>query len=495
MNNYMQDTGLYWRPIGGNNIDQISGHCYQYTCVMREESKLKKSSIIVDLGKFDNYQALGIKNSIAAVPDIRELLCNKDLNVKALLLTHSHPDHLNGIVHYLRAGYKLPPLYGGLYTKLILDDLYIHYNIGKTNQPSYIIINDGDKFKCGNINVEVISSSHTCFSCFGFIISDGITSVYHSGDMKIDQTTYFTKPTNTRRLKQLSSNINFVVADFCGINIDGLAYREADVLNTMIKIIKKVRKSKIFLPVYPTHVEMYILAFLTALKLKKDVIFYGNDDFFTYLSLIRKYGIDFDRIAKNRINVFYGIPPNVNELNEGYIIIGTYNDLGNYFDENPKNSFALITARTYFNPLKGQMNARNIPFVTLNDYPILQGAGHGYLRDWEEILKILPNAVYIPTHCPHYVAENFNKLGKFIGFKLISPTPKNNDIFKLSSNEYQLLSRHPANWLVVNEDTSLTEVWQKPTSGIGFLKRTFSRKRTIRNFEMMLCQRIKNKCN
>ena len=46
MNNNMQDTGLYWRPLGGNNIDQISGHCYQYTCVLRERSELKKSSVI-----------------------------------------------------------------------------------------------------------------------------------------------------------------------------------------------------------------------------------------------------------------------------------------------------------------------------------------------------------------------------------------------------------------------------------------------------------------
>ena len=66
-------------------------------------------------------------------------------------------------------------------------------------------------------NQLFISFAYLIFSCFGFIISDGVTSVYHSGDMKIDQTTYFSKPTNLKRLKQLSDSINFVVADFCGI--------------------------------------------------------------------------------------------------------------------------------------------------------------------------------------------------------------------------------------------------------------------------------------
>ena len=172
----LQDTGLYWRPLGGNNIDQISGHCYQYTRVFQKNNQIKYSSLLVDLGKFDNHQALGIKNSIAAVPDIRDVLQTKELNLKGLLITHSHPDHLNGIVHYIRAGYRLPTLYGGRYTKMILEDLYKHYQIGKVKQPPFVVINDGDKFKCGYISVEVLSASHTCFDSFGFILSDGETT-------------------------------------------------------------------------------------------------------------------------------------------------------------------------------------------------------------------------------------------------------------------------------------------------------------------------------
>ena len=491
MNSLMQDTGLYWRPLGGNNIDQISGHCYQYTSVLQQAGKIQYSSLLVDLGKFDNHQALGIKNSIAAVPDIRGILNNKLINLKALFLTHSHPDHLNGIIHYIRAGYKLPTIYGGKYTKMILDDLYIHYQIGKTKQPPFVIIKDGDIIKCGLMTVEVISASHTCFDCFGFFICDKNTTVYHSGDMKTDQTTYFKKPTNLKRLRQMSEKINFVVADFCGIDHDGTAYREADVLKTLVKIIKKSRKRKIFLPVYPTHVEMYVLAFLAALKLKKNVIFFGNEDFYTYLNLIKKYGIDFNRIAAGKIQVIEGIPENLADLKNNFVVIGAFNDIGCWFNESPKDSFALITARTFFNPLKGQMNARNIKFITLEDYPILQGAGHGFLGDWEIIRSIIPQAVFIPMHCPCFVAEGFRKLAEFLKFDLIKPVPKNNDLFKLYANKYELLSQNPATWLVAQKDGFLTEVWQKATSGIGFLKRTFSRRRTIQKFDMILCQRRK----
>ncbi len=491
MNGFMQDTGLYWRPLGGNNIDQISGHCYQYTCVRQCQNKIKKSTIVVDLGKFDNHPALGVKNSVAAVPDIRALLEDKSFNFKALFLTHSHPDHLNGIIHYIRAGYKLPTLYGGKYTRLILQDLYQRYDIGKTQQPTFVEIADGEKFKFGDIEIEPVNASHTCFDCFGFIISDGQTTIYHSGDLKTDQSTYFRKPTNLKKLKQYAEKINFVVADFCGIVNDGIAWKEKDVLKKLVEVIRKSRKRKIFLPVYPTHTEMYILAFLAALKLRKNIVFYGNDDFYTYLEIIKKRGIDFEKIAGNRIKIVEGLPNDLAALNNNFVVIGSFNDIGEWFDASPKDSFALITARTYFNPLKGQMNVRNIKFITLKDYPILQGAGHAFLGDWEIIHNILPHAIFIPKHCPCYVAESFRPLAKFLNFEMIKPTPKNNDLFKLCGNQYELISTSPAVWLVAKDDCSFTEVWQKPTSGTGILKRTFSRRKTDENFKIMMCKRRK----
>lgn len=493
MSSLIQDAGLYWRPLGGNNIDQISGHSYQYTCVLHKNEKIKISTIIVDIGKFDNHQAFGIKNSIAAVPDVRDIIQNKDLNLKAVFVTHSHPDHLNGIIHYVRAGYKLPPIYGGRYTKMILEDLYKYYQIGKINQPTFIEIEEGQIIKCSDIEVEVISASHTCFDSFGFIISACDTKVYHTGDMKIDPTTYFRKPTNLKRLKELGLNIDYIVGDFYSIDCDGFAWREADVLKTLVKIMKKSRKSKIFLPVYPTHVEMYIVAFLSALKMKKDVIFYGNADFYSYLKQIKDYGIDFCKISKGIIKVIEGVPEDIDAFSKNFVVIGAYNDIGEWFNDSKEDSFAIITAQTFFNPLKGQMNARNIKFVTLADYPVLQGAGHGHLGDWEQILKILPSAVYIPTHCPYFIAEGFRELAKKLGFEMIEPLPKNNFMYRFKGKEYTEVSAKPATWLIVNSDAIFTEVWQKATSGIGYLKRTISKKRAQRKFKMMLCQRVKNR--
>lgn len=495
MAEYWNSSGFYWRPIGGNNIDQISGHCYQYTDIIEDKLKnLHRTTIIVDLGKFDNHQALGVKNSVAAVPDIRSLLSSKVITPEAVFITHSHPDHLNGIVHYLKAGYSLPCLYGGKYTRMILEELYEDFGVKNNRRPEFVEIKDGSEIKIGSLRIEVLASSHTCFDSFGLIIKGCGATIYHTGDMKLDASTYFRKPTNIKRIKQRAPEIDCVVADFYGITEDGMAIKEVTTFKKLVQLIKRCRKHKVFIPVYPTHPEMYIMAFLAALKLKKNVVFYGSKDFYSYLKLIIEYGISFDKIAGKRIKVFYKPKDAIRDLDE-YVVIGTYNDLDNYFSETAENSFGIITAATYFNPLKGQLNAHNIPFVSVENVPELQGYGHGFLGDYEYLNSILQQPTFIPTHCPYFVTNHFRELAEFIGIKLIDRTPQNNEVYKIAGKTCTLVSCSPATWLVVNYDDDYAyfkEVWQKPTSGEGFLKRTISSRRCYNKFKMFLHRR-KNK--
>ncbi len=500
MNRYWKNTGFYWQALGGNNVDQISGHCYQYTEIIYDKkSRLHQTTIIVDVGKFDNYQALGVAEVSAAVPDIRNLLGREFVTAEAVFLTHSHPDHLNGIPHYLKAGYRFPTLYGGKYTLMILQDLYEQFNIPKEMRPKFVVIKDGDKLKIDTLEVEVVASSHTCFDSFGFIIKSFFTTVYHTGDMKIDSSTYFRKPTNIKRIQQLSSQIDCVVADFYGICDDGFAVQEVDTFKKLVALIKASKKKKIFLPVYPTHPEMYIIAFLAALKVKKNVVFFGNPDFYSYLKRIIDYGISFDRLAGKRIKVIYTHDKKeIAELDDNYVVIGTYNHVSLAFDADSNDSFGIITAKTFFNPLKGQFNSHNIKFVTVENYPELQGFGHGFLGDYEYLNAMLCSPLFIPTHCPIFVIDNFRELASYIGLRLVEITPCNNQIFRIDRGECSLVEQNLSLWLAVSYNAGyayFTEVKQGRTSGEGMLKRTISNRRCKNRFKIFLHMRKKQKRN
>lgn len=498
MSEYWENTGFYWQPLGGNNIDQISGHSYQYTnVVLNSRKKLQQTTLIVDIGKFDNHQALGVANSSAAVPDIRHLLGREFVTAEAVFLTHSHPDHLNGIPHYLKAGYKLPPLYGGKYTQMILSDLYEQFGIGEFQRPPFHVINDGDILKIDSLEIEVLASSHTCFDSFGFIIKSEFGTVYHTGDMKIDSSTYFRKPTNIKRIRERAAEIDCVVADFYGIYDDGFAIKEVDTFKKLVSLIKKSKKNKIFIPVYPTHPEMYIIAFLAALKVKKNVVFFGNPDFYSYLKRIIDYGVSFTDLARNRIKVIYTHDRDeIAALDNNYAVIGTYNHVSLAFDANSFDSFGIVTAKTFFNPLKGQFNSHNIKFITVDEEPVLQGFGHGFLGDYEYLNSLLNHPVFIPTHCPLFMIDNFRELADCIGMNLCPTTPVNNEIYRIDHKQLTPVQKNISLWLAVCYNAGyayFTEVKQKPTSGEGFLKRTVSARRCKNKFKIFLHLRKERK--
>lgn len=492
------DIGLYWQPLGGNNVDQISGHCYSYTDCTRSASGLQYTTIIIDIGKYDNYAALGVAGADAAVPDIRRFLPPSPWAASAVFITHSHPDHLNGLVHYLKLGYKFPPIYMSRYTRMIFDDLLKEFAVPRQDYPLIVEVCPRDVITVGSMTVEAVAASHTCFDSLGFVIKSSNGTVYHTGDFKADNSTYFRRPTDFSRLRELSGQIDVMVADCCRLMDEGFAPKESDTFKKMVKLIEKSGKSKIFIPVYPTHPEMYVIAFLTALKLQKNVVFYGTRDFYVYLNLMIDYGLDFKALAKGRIKVIYHPDFGLEGLDDNYVVIGTYNHIGREFALRRKDSYAVITAKTFFNPLRGQLNLHGVKFVSVNEEPVLQGYGHSFLGDIEKINNILQNPLLIPTHCPAYVTDYFRELAPLLGIKLINPTPLNGQIFKFIGRECVKISDGVAKWLVISYDNpkqKITEALQKPTSGLGFLKRTISRKRCRRKFKAIRHQRLNGVCD
>ena len=106
--------------------------------------------------------------------------------------------------------------------------------------------------------------------------------------------------------------------------------------------------------------------------------------------------------------------------------------------------------------------------------------------------QILGCPLFIPTHCPRFVIDNFRELGEFLGFKLLTPAARNKDLYRLNGKECIKVGTGLAEWLVVRyaeEGNELIPVEQKATSGQGFLKRTISNRRCARRFKMILNRR------
>lgn len=141
----------------------------------------KNEIILIDAGiMFPENDMLGVDYII---PDYQYLMDKLD-NVKGVLFTHGHEDHV-GAVHHLMKDVKAPiyatPLTAGfLEVKLksagLLSEVEIH------------VIQAGDVFEVGCFKVEPFHMAHSIPDCVGFGITTPVGLVVHSGDYKFDHT-------------------------------------------------------------------------------------------------------------------------------------------------------------------------------------------------------------------------------------------------------------------------------------------------------------------
>jgi ribonuclease J len=141
----------------------------------------KDEIVIIDMGfQFPEEETPGIDYII---PNI-ESLEHKKKNIRAVIITHGHLDHI-GAVPYLMGKLGNPTMYTAKLTKAIIEKRQEEFvNAPKLN---IVSIADGDKFKVGQyFDMEFINVEHTIPDSTGVIIKTPIGNIVHFGDFRID---------------------------------------------------------------------------------------------------------------------------------------------------------------------------------------------------------------------------------------------------------------------------------------------------------------------
>jgi ribonuclease J len=117
------------------------------------------------------------------IPDITYLK-DKTKNIRGVIITHGHYDHIGAIPH-LMLPLGNPPLYTGLLTAGLIRKRQIEYK----NLPELKItsIDEKTKLKLGRaFKVEFFRVNHNIPDSFGVVIQTPVGTVIHTGDFKID---------------------------------------------------------------------------------------------------------------------------------------------------------------------------------------------------------------------------------------------------------------------------------------------------------------------
>ena len=153
--------------------------------------------IIVDCGmSFPDEEMPGID---VVIPDMTYIEKNA-VNVRGILITHGHEDHIGAVPYALQ---KLNvPVYA---TKLTIALIEQKLTEIKVDHADLNCVSPGDTIRLGCFSVEFIKTSHSIAGACALAINTPIGTLIHTGDFKVDYTPIDGEPIDIARLAYYGS--------------------------------------------------------------------------------------------------------------------------------------------------------------------------------------------------------------------------------------------------------------------------------------------------
>ncbi|MDP2812524.1 MAG: ribonuclease J [bacterium] len=190
--------------------------------------------IIVDMGlQWPEEDMPGIDYII---PNI-EYLKGKEKNIRGVVITHGHYDHIGAIPHLIpRLGN--PIIYG---TPLTLGIIAKRQEDFKDKQALRLkSIAADQKLVLGKFKVSFFVVSHNIPGSFGVVIDSPVGKIVHTGDFKIDAKISGDIPTEIQKIKSLGQqNVLALMADSTNAPETGHQLTEGDIQGNIDEILNQ----------------------------------------------------------------------------------------------------------------------------------------------------------------------------------------------------------------------------------------------------------------
>ena len=191
--------------------------------------------IIIDMGlQFPEEDMPGIDYII---PNI-SYLKGKEKNIRGVIITHAHYDHIGGIPHLIPAlGY--PPIYGLPLTNAIIKKRQDDYKGLKPLNIHNIKIDD--KLRLGNFEVEFFHLNHNIPDTMGVVLHTPEGTIVHTGDWKFDyQPVAGDQPADLQRIAQIGARgVTALLSDSTNASQPGHQMSESEIGTNLDDIIGK----------------------------------------------------------------------------------------------------------------------------------------------------------------------------------------------------------------------------------------------------------------
>jgi ribonuclease J len=244
-------------PLGGNGT--VTQNCFVY--------EYGQDIVVVDCGMgFPSDDMLGID---IVLPDITYLK-DKLKNIRALVITHGHEDHI-GAVPYLAPKLNVP-IYAPQFALELIKHKLTERNI---KMPLHVIEPD-KQYQFGVFNLTPFRVNHSIPDTFGYIIDTPVGKTIHTGDYKYDWTSVDGTIIEVDKLARAGSDgVLALMSDCLRIEKPGYTLSEA-VVEDRLESEMVDAQGRVFLTTISSNVTRMQQAINVAMRHNRKVAFAGR---------------------------------------------------------------------------------------------------------------------------------------------------------------------------------------------------------------------------
>lgn len=225
------------------------------------------TTIVIDAGAM--FPEMDLPGVDLIVPDLAYLE-NRKGQLKALVLTHAHEDHIGGVP------YVLPHLEGAVYGTALTLAFVANKLEEHELEPKTIEIKPGSSITIGPFTLEFVRVTHSMPDCVAVVVRTPQGVLLHTGDFKVDQTPLDGQAFDLHRFAQLGSE--GVLAMFCdSTNIDRRGYTgsESDVKDAFEEIFTST-EGKLVVATFASSIYRLQIVVDLAAQFDRKVAFVGR---------------------------------------------------------------------------------------------------------------------------------------------------------------------------------------------------------------------------